>query len=67
MEGNKDKISEYDEKVYDEVMKVNVKGVWLCMKYQIEQMMKQDLVETKGKPAMSRIRGNVVNCSSTAG
>ena len=39
---------------FDEVMNVNVKGVWLSMKYEIPQMLK-----TGG--------GVIVNCSSVAG
>jgi NAD(P)-dependent dehydrogenase (short-subunit alcohol dehydrogenase family) len=29
------------EETFDKLMSVNVKGVWLCMKYEIEQMLKQ--------------------------
>lgn len=29
------------EDAFDQLMRVNVKGVWLCMKYEIEQMLKQ--------------------------
>ena len=29
------------EKTWDEVMRVNLKGVWLCMKYELPQMLKQ--------------------------
>lgn len=32
---------EHDEKTHDNVLGVNVKGIWLCMKYQITQMLKQ--------------------------
>merc|ERR1719397_2139367 len=49
--------------------------MWLCMKYEITQMMKQDLTINnpdlwKDKPALSRFRGTkgtIVNTSSTAG
>jgi NAD(P)-dependent dehydrogenase (short-subunit alcohol dehydrogenase family) len=40
---------------YDRLMSVNLKGVWLCMKYEIEQMLQQG-----GKCA-------IVNMSSVAG
>lgn len=34
-------IANVEEDVYDKLMDVNVKGVWLCMKYEIAQMLKQ--------------------------
>ena len=34
-------IDEYTEEDFDRTMAINVKGVWLCMKYQIPQMLKQ--------------------------
>jgi NAD(P)-dependent dehydrogenase (short-subunit alcohol dehydrogenase family) len=40
--------------VFDQVMNVNVKGVWLCMKYEIPQMIRSG-------------RGAIVNMSSVAG
>jgi len=39
---------------WDQVINVNLKGVWLCMKYQIPQMLKQG-------------EGWIVNCASIAG
>ena len=42
------------EENFDRVINVNLKGVWLCMKYQIPQMLKQK-------------KGTIVNCSSVAG
>jgi NAD(P)-dependent dehydrogenase (short-subunit alcohol dehydrogenase family) len=36
------------------VIDINLRGVWLCMKYEIKQMLKQD-------------GGSIVNCSSIAG
>jgi len=41
---------------FDRVMQVNVKGVWLCMKHEIQQMLKQD------PPG-----GSIVNTASIAG
>ena len=46
--------ADYDEAVWDRVMAVNLKGVWLCMKAQIPRML-----EAGG--------GSIVNMSSTAG
>jgi NAD(P)-dependent dehydrogenase (short-subunit alcohol dehydrogenase family) len=34
-------ITQTEEESFDRMMAVNVKGVWLCMKYEIEQMLKQ--------------------------
>ena len=34
-------VHELDVDVYEKVMGINVKGVWLCMKYQIIEMLKQ--------------------------
>lgn len=42
------------EENYEAVMNINVKGVWLSMKYEIPQMLKQG-------------GGAIVNCSSVAG
>ena len=32
---------EYPEENWDQVIAVNLKGVWLCMKYELQQMLKQ--------------------------
>jgi NAD(P)-dependent dehydrogenase (short-subunit alcohol dehydrogenase family) len=42
------------EENWDKTININLKGVWLCMKYQIPQMLKQG-------------GGAIVNCSSIAG
>ncbi|MDB5935862.1 MAG: uncharacterized protein JWQ01_3206 [Massilia sp.] len=34
-------LADADEALFDRIMNVNVKGTWLCMKYQIRQMKKQ--------------------------
>jgi len=39
---------------WDKVIQINLSGVWYCMKYQIQQMLKQG-------------HGSIVNCSSIAG
>lgn len=43
------------EEVYDDVMNVNTKGIWLCMKYELLQLIKQGT------------EGAIVNCSSMGG
>lgn len=45
---------ECTEENWDKTISINLKGVWLCMKYQIPQMLKQG-------------KGAIVNCASIAG
>ena len=47
-------LADYTEEVWDRVINFNLKGVWLCMKYEIQQMLK-------------RGDGAIVNNSSVAG
>jgi NAD(P)-dependent dehydrogenase (short-subunit alcohol dehydrogenase family) len=47
-------VAEIDEKGWDETMAVNLKAVWLCMKYEILAMLKAG-------------KGAIVNCSSMYG
>ncbi|HYD94099.1 MAG TPA: SDR family oxidoreductase [Noviherbaspirillum sp.] len=47
-------LAESDEATFDRIMSVNVKGVWLCMKHEIRQMLKQG-------------GGAIVNTASVAG
>jgi NAD(P)-dependent dehydrogenase (short-subunit alcohol dehydrogenase family) len=49
-----DNIAEAPESNFDRVIAVNLKGVWLCMKYEIAQMLKQG-------------GGSIVNLASAAG
>ena len=46
--------ADYEEEVWDRVIDINLKGVWLCMKYEIPEMLK-------------RGQGAIVNMSSVAG
>lgn len=48
------RIAEYKEEAWDQVISINLKGTWLCMKYEIVQMLKQG-------------GGSIVNMASTAG
>ena len=47
-------VHEMDAKAWDSIMDVNLKGLWLCMKHEIPQMLEQ-----RG--------GSIVNMSSSAG
>lgn len=55
IEGDWLPLTEFTEKQWDDVIDINVKGVWLCLKYQILQMLKQG------------DGGAIVNMSSVAG
>jgi NAD(P)-dependent dehydrogenase (short-subunit alcohol dehydrogenase family) len=46
--------AEYEEEIWDKVIDTNLKGVWLCMKYEIPEMLKHG-------------QGAIVNMSSVAG
>lgn len=48
------RLADSEEAMFDRMMAVNVKGVWLCMKYQIAQMLRQG-------------GGVIVNTASVAG
>jgi len=41
IEGPSIPTADYPEEEWDRVMNINLKGVWLCMKYEINQMLKQ--------------------------
>ena len=54
IEGKMVDTAEYPEDVFDRIMAINLKGVWLCMKYEIPQMLKNG-------------GGAIVNTASGAG
>jgi NAD(P)-dependent dehydrogenase (short-subunit alcohol dehydrogenase family) len=54
VEGITAPVQDCTEENWDKTMGINLKGIWLCMKYEIPEMLK------KGK-------GAIVNCSSVAG
>ena len=54
IEGAEQLTADYSETEWDRVLRINIKGVWLCMKHEINQMLEQ-----KG--------GSIVNTSSVAG
>lgn len=54
IEGTSAPVQDCSEENWDKTIDVNLKGIWLCMKYQIPIMLE------KGK-------GSIVNCSSVAG
>ena len=67
------------EENFDRIMAVNLRGVWLCMKYEIQQMVKQGqggaivntasaagLVGSHGMPAYAASKHGVVGLTKTA-
>ncbi|EIA07812.1 SDR family oxidoreductase [Flavobacterium frigoris] len=54
IEGESAPVQDCSEENWDKTIGVNLKGVWLCMKYEIPEMIKQG-------------KGVIVNCSSVAG
>lgn len=66
------------EENWDHIIGINLKGVWLCMKYEIQQMLKQGagaivnnssnfgLVGSNGMPAYSAAKHGVVGLTKTA-
>jgi NAD(P)-dependent dehydrogenase (short-subunit alcohol dehydrogenase family) len=66
------------EENWDHTIAINLKGVWLCMKYEIPQMLKQrggaivntastaGLVGLKGSPAYCASKGGVVQLTRAA-
>jgi NAD(P)-dependent dehydrogenase (short-subunit alcohol dehydrogenase family) len=54
IEGALQPTSEYDESVWDRVLSINLRGLWLCMKAELRQMLSQG-------------SGAIVNTASAAG
>ncbi|MGH7984788.1 MAG: SDR family oxidoreductase [Candidatus Binataceae bacterium] len=78
IEGKTADTAECTEEVFDRTIAINLKGVWLCMKYEIPQMLKQGggaivntasvagLVGFEGLPAYNASKGGVVQLTRTA-
>ena len=54
IEGATARLADYPEEMWDRVLSINLKGMWLCMRYEIPQMVKQG-------------GGAIVNTASDAG
>ena len=54
IEGNSAPTQDCTEENWDKTIGINLKGIWLCMKYEIPELLKQG-------------KGVIVNCSSVAG
>lgn len=69
---------ELDEEIWDNIMAVNLRGLWLCMKYEVPQILKQGggaivnmssaagLVGMRGFVAYSASKGGVIQLTKTA-
>jgi NAD(P)-dependent dehydrogenase (short-subunit alcohol dehydrogenase family) len=78
IEGRMANTVECTEEIWDRTIAINLKGVWLCMKYEIPQMLKQGggtivntasiagLVGFEGLPAYNASKGGVVQLTRTA-
>jgi NAD(P)-dependent dehydrogenase (short-subunit alcohol dehydrogenase family) len=77
IEGKMADTASYPEETYDRVIAINLKGVWLCMKYEIAQMLKQGgaivntasaagLVAVQGLSAYNASKHGVVGLTKTA-
>jgi NAD(P)-dependent dehydrogenase (short-subunit alcohol dehydrogenase family) len=78
IEGESVPLAESTEEVWDRVMGVNLKGVWLCMKYELRQMLAQGrgaivnnasvlgLVGTPSNPAYTASKHGVVGLTKSA-
>ncbi len=70
--------AECSEENWDRVLNVNLKGVWLCMKYELQQMLQQGsgaivniasvagVVAERGMPAYAASKGGVIQLTRTA-
>jgi NAD(P)-dependent dehydrogenase (short-subunit alcohol dehydrogenase family) len=71
--------ADYTEEEFDRIIAVNLRGVWLCMKYELRQMIKQGnggaivntasaagLVGSHGMPAYTASKHGVVGLTKTA-
>lgn len=78
IQGDLSPTAECSEENWDRITGINLKGVWLCMKYEIAQMLKQGagaivnnssnfgLVGSVGMPAYSASKHGVIGLTKTA-
>jgi NAD(P)-dependent dehydrogenase (short-subunit alcohol dehydrogenase family) len=64
--------ADFDEEEFDQVMATNLKGLWLCMKHEIRQMLRQQptggaIVNTSSINGLGGARGGALYSASKAG
>jgi NAD(P)-dependent dehydrogenase (short-subunit alcohol dehydrogenase family) len=57
-------LADYDEEAWDKVIAINLKGIWLCMKHEIQQMLRQG---GRAMALRADARGVIINTASVAG
>jgi NAD(P)-dependent dehydrogenase (short-subunit alcohol dehydrogenase family) len=71
IEGNFTSITKMTEEEYDRTVDVDMKGVWLCLKYQIETFLKQgtpgSIVSTASVAGLVGTRGGSAYCGAKHG
>jgi len=71
IEGSFTSIVKMSEADYDRTVGVDLKGVWLCIKYQVEQFLKQDsagsIVSTASVAGLVGTRGGSAYCAAKHG
>src|SRR6184192_3369973 len=70
IEGSAATTTEYAEEMWERVIAINLKGVWLCMKYEIPQMLKQGggaIVNTASTAGLVGLEGSPAYCASKGG
>jgi NAD(P)-dependent dehydrogenase (short-subunit alcohol dehydrogenase family) len=71
IEGKFAPITELTETNWEETMSINLKAVWLCLKYEIEQMLKQEsggaIVNTSSWLAKGGLAGSTIYSASKGG
>jgi len=71
IEGGAAPIADYSEADFDRVISINLKGAWLCMKYEVIQMLKQGgggaIVNTSSVAGLVGLPGNTAYVASKHG
>ena len=71
IEGQFTSITKMSEEEYDRTVNVDMKGVWLCVKYQVEQFLKQgsagSIVSTASVAGLIGTRGGSAYCAAKHG